>query len=230
MAKIAIVGSPGAGKSTLSRELGVRLNKDRLGPEVIHLDKFFWHEGWQETPKDAWKEFQKYLINLPQWIIDGTYLSTSDIRIQAADTIIFLDRSRLLCLLRVIWRHFQYADKPRPDFSDECLDKLDWNYIKKVWSFPEVDRPTLLENIQKYDKGKAYFRLHSQREINHFLQSYPAQQPPFTKGELHQTIFQRVAATAGVFLSRLWDNLSAANLPLPIAGAHSIAPWDHFNS
>jgi adenylate kinase family enzyme len=52
MKKILIIGSGGAGKSTLSRQLGNILNL-----EVIHLDSLYWHPGWVETPKPEWGQF-----------------------------------------------------------------------------------------------------------------------------------------------------------------------------
>lgn len=182
MKKITLVGSPGAGKSTLARELGKRLNI-----EVIHLDRFFWQAGW-EAPftKEVWEEFQRYLISLDQWIIDGTYLSTSEIRLAASDTIIFLDRSPFLCLYRVIRRHFkrrhlEKVKQPPPDFADASPDRLNPQYLKKVfWDFPRRDRKDLLNKIQIIQEqrlgGTDKLITHrSNREISAFLQSLPEQ-------------------------------------------------------
>ena len=47
MKKTAIIGSCGAGKSTLARQLG-----EILDIKVIHLDSFYWKPGWVATPKD----------------------------------------------------------------------------------------------------------------------------------------------------------------------------------
>ena len=46
--RIAIIGSPGVGKSTFARQLG-----DITGIEVFHLDRLFWKPGWVETPSFA---------------------------------------------------------------------------------------------------------------------------------------------------------------------------------
>jgi len=40
MRRVAIVGSAGAGKSALARQLGAI-----LGVEVVHLDALFWKPG-----------------------------------------------------------------------------------------------------------------------------------------------------------------------------------------
>ncbi len=47
MKKIVIIGSAGAGKSTLARELG-----KILGIEVVHLDLYFWRSDWHEIPRN----------------------------------------------------------------------------------------------------------------------------------------------------------------------------------
>jgi adenylate kinase family enzyme len=44
MKRVLIIGSGGAGKSTLARTLG-----ERLGIEVIHLDVHFWKPGHRWT-------------------------------------------------------------------------------------------------------------------------------------------------------------------------------------
>ena len=97
MKRIAIIGSGGAGKSTFARELGEILN---ITP--THLDVHYWRPGWQETPRDAWREIQKELLEGERWIMDGNYGGTMDLRLEAADTIIFLDMPRLLCVWRVL--------------------------------------------------------------------------------------------------------------------------------
>lgn len=44
MNRIAIIGSCGAGKSTLAKSLG-----QKISPPVIHLDAYYWRSNWVET-------------------------------------------------------------------------------------------------------------------------------------------------------------------------------------
>ncbi|WP_337956063.1 hypothetical protein [Alicyclobacillus herbarius] len=128
MKRIAIIGSPGAGKSTFACRLG-----DITGIEVFHLDRLFWHPGWVEMPRPEWMELQRKLVQRPSWIIDGNYGSTMDIRIQAADTVIFLDVPRRVCLWRVMKRVIRYHGQTRPDMGAHCPEKIDLEFFRYIW-------------------------------------------------------------------------------------------------
>ena len=165
MKKIAIVGSCGAGKSTLARQLG-----EILDIEVIHLDSFYWKPGWVKTPKDEWKNTVEDLVKRETWIIDGNYNSTIDIRLNAADTIIFLDVPRTVCLWRVIKRRFQYAGKSRPDMASGCLERLTWSLIYWIWDYPIRSRPKILQKLGERADGRRIIIVQTLSKIACFLQ------------------------------------------------------------
>ena len=102
MQRILVIGSPGAGKSTLARRLA-----DTLGLPLIHLDREYFGPGWTLPDRDAWRVRVTELIARPSWVMDGNYASTFDIRVPRATTIIWLDAPRWLCLLRVTRRVLQ---------------------------------------------------------------------------------------------------------------------------
>ena len=93
-----VIGCGGSGKTTFSQEIS-----KILGMDVIHLDLLFWKPGWVETEKSKWKQIVKEISSQKQWIIDGNYGSTIDIRLSAADTIIFLDRSSKKSRVKSQW-------------------------------------------------------------------------------------------------------------------------------
>src|SRR5438874_11532330 len=100
MEKIVIIGSPGAGKSTLARKLD-----SKLKIKVFHLDRCFWQRGWKgETGDTRIDILNRLVLRDKQWIIEGTYLKSSGPRLEAADTIIFLDTPPLVCLWRIFKR------------------------------------------------------------------------------------------------------------------------------
>jgi adenylate kinase family enzyme len=125
MKKVILIGSGGSGKSTLARKIG-----EILSIEVYHLDAIFWKPGWIGTPKEEQKAVQEELTSRKSWIIDGNYGSTMDIRLQAADTIIFFDLSKWVCLYRVLKRRFQYRNKKREDMGEGCEERIDFRFLK----------------------------------------------------------------------------------------------------
>ena len=140
-----------------------------LDINVIHLDSLFWKPGWVETPLDEWTELQEDLVQQETWIIDGNYGGTIDIRLAASDTIIFLDLPRTVCLWRVVKRWLQYIGKPRPDMAPGCPEKVDWEFVKWIWSYPDTRRPSILERIDQYRDGRTIIRMRKSSEVRQLL-------------------------------------------------------------
>lgn len=147
--KIMVIGSSGSGKSTFSRELG-----KVLGLPVHHLDLYYWKPGWIETPREEWEEFNKQLVAKENWIIDGHFGRTMDIRMKAADVIIFFDLSPIITTYRVIKRRIQYHGKTRPDLNEGCPESIDWLFIKNGWNFRRDKRPAIIEQLKQQPSNK----------------------------------------------------------------------------
>jgi hypothetical protein len=107
MQRIAVVGSGGAGKSTFAAELGTC-----IGIPVIHLDRHYWKPGWVETPKEEWQELQRVLLAGENWIVDGNYGGTFDVRFSRADTLIVLSLPPWRCVLRALRRTLRHFVRP----------------------------------------------------------------------------------------------------------------------
>ncbi|MEO1693462.1 MAG: DNA topology modulation protein [Cyanobacteria bacterium J06631_6] len=165
MRRIAIIGSCGAGKSTLAVGLG-----EKLKLPVFHLDAYFWQPGWQETDAQQWLKIQQQLVKGDRWIIDGNYGSTLDMRLAAADTIIWLDFNRYLCLSRIFQRYLKYAGKTRPDMAQACPERLTRDFIKYVWNFPRLYRPQIVATLAQY-QAKQIITLHNPRQVLTLLHS-----------------------------------------------------------
>jgi hypothetical protein len=80
---------------------------------VIELDKIFWRPGLVATPIDEWRRIQGTLIEQATWIMDGDLgpYDAVDVRLRAADTVIFLNFS----IIRCAWRAF-LRSRERWDF------------------------------------------------------------------------------------------------------------------
>ena len=138
-----MLGSSGAGKSTFARELG-----NRLGMETIHLDSHYWQPNWTSAPPEAWDEKLKALLERDSWVMDGNYPASLPLRMEYADTVIFLDRGRLLSLLRCVSRFLKYRGQSRPELAPGCYEKIDWDFFKWIWNYPRDVRPGIMEVLE----------------------------------------------------------------------------------
>jgi adenylate kinase family enzyme len=176
MDRIALIGSGGSGKSTLARQLGAV-----LGLPVYHLDALYWKPDWVETPRPEWVRLQQELVGQPRWIIDGNYGATMDVRLAAADTVIFLDYSRWVCLWGALRRRIIYAGRSRPDMGQGCPEQIDLQFLRWIWAFPATRRPGIEAKLARLGPGQRLVRLRSRREAACFVEGLQASHKPGVK-------------------------------------------------
>lgn len=163
MKRVVVVGSGGSGKSTFSAELG-----RRTGLPVIHLDREYWRPGWEETPKDEWKGRVAKLLEDDRWIMDGNFGGTREMRMRAADTIIFLDLPRRVCLYRILKRTVNYHGRSRPDMAEGCSERFDLAFLGWVWNFRKRSRKRLMRELEGLPEKRVII-LRNQRQVANFL-------------------------------------------------------------
>ena len=102
-----ILGPGASGKSVLAAQLG-----EITGLPVIELDKLFWRPGLIATPRDQWEVLQQTLVEKSGWIMDGDLgpYDAVEVRLRAADTVIFLDFPLVLCAWRALRRSRERVD------------------------------------------------------------------------------------------------------------------------
>jgi adenylate kinase family enzyme len=107
MNRVVILGPGGSGKSTLAAQLG-----QLTGLPVVELDQVFWRPGLLATPRDEWIQVQQTLVRETRWILDGDLgpYDAVEVRLQAADTVVFLDHSIVRCAWRATRRSRARAD------------------------------------------------------------------------------------------------------------------------
>jgi len=163
MERIIIIGCGGAGKSTLARQLG-----EALGLPVVHLDKLFWRPGWVQVPQEEFDELVRREMEKDRWIMDGNFSRTIGQRLPKCDTIIYLDFSRWTCLWGVFQRILKNYGKVRPDMTDGCPERLDWDFIKFVWNFNKNNRVRNYTYLAQAKHAK-HIVLKSRKEVKAFL-------------------------------------------------------------
>jgi len=166
-----VIGSGGAGKSVFSLELA-----RRTGLPVIHLDREYWGAGWQPMPEDRWEARIRELVRRDRWIMDGNFGGTIPIRIAAADTVVFLDLPRLVCLWSVIRRWATFRSDARPDMTPGNADKLDLRFLQWIWGYPRTRRPGIAAQLAALPQTTQVVRLTSRRAMREYLAVIPAGQ------------------------------------------------------
>lgn len=161
--RIMVVGSGGAGKTTLSRALG-----EALGLPVVHLDAEYWRPGWQVTPDDEWRDRVRALAAGDRWILDGNFGGTADLRVGRAQLAIFLDLPRLTCLASAVKRYWRYRGSSRPDMTPGCDEKLDWSYLRWIWTYPRSGGRRMLARLEQNPELEVV-RLASRAAVGRFL-------------------------------------------------------------
>ena len=164
MERIIIIGCGGAGKSTLARQLGEKLNLP-----VVHLDKLFWKPGWVESTKDEIDAKSMEEMSKPKWIIDGNYNRTIPERIKRCDTIIYLDFSRFTCLMGVAKRVLSTYGTVRPDMGAGCPERFDPEFLKWIWNFNRKHRENYYRLLNEAE-GIETIVLKNHRAVKRFLE------------------------------------------------------------
>jgi len=166
MQRVLVIGHCGAGKSTLAAKLGSILKLP-----VVHLDQYFWKPGWVETEQDAWQEAVRRLVSGEQWIIDGNYDRTLDIRLPRADTVILLDFPTRICMWRIMKRVISGFGRTRPDLAPGCPEKIDLEFLRWAWRFRRDVRPRVFAALEKFYQGGELIILATPAEVSAFLSS-----------------------------------------------------------
>ncbi|MDR3537549.1 MAG: AAA family ATPase [Acetobacteraceae bacterium] len=100
--RIVVVGTPGAGKTTLARILAARLALPH-----IELDAINWQAGWHDLTRHDPAEFIRRVTDATEgdaWVVDGNYGPVRDRVWQRATHLVWLDYERPVIMGRVIRR------------------------------------------------------------------------------------------------------------------------------
>ena len=162
--RVLVIGSGGAGKSTLSVRLGAALSL-----HVIHLDKLHWKPGWVASDKEAWRNGVRGLVEQAEWVMDGNYTGTLDLRIPAADVVVYMDFQPALCLWRVVKRRFMYRQGGRPDIAPGCPERLSFEFLKWIWTFRGHIRPKIMERLEASGADNKVVILKGPKDAEHFI-------------------------------------------------------------
>jgi adenylate kinase family enzyme len=127
--RIVVVGTTGSGKTTLARRIATL----RQVPH-IELDALHWQANWTEAPLDVFRARIAQAVAGETWTLDGNSSRTRDLVWQRADTIIWIDYSLAVILLRLVRRTLRRV------LAREEL----WNGNRETWRGTVFSRDSVL--------------------------------------------------------------------------------------
>ena len=153
--RILVLGCSGSGKSTFAKSL-----HECTGLPLIHLDNVWWKADRTHITRDEFDRKLETILEGRQWIIDGDYSRTYEVRIRSCDTVIFLDCSEEECMAGIRGRVGKYrSDIPWVE------DRLDPELVELVRNYRKDNRPVLYSLLEKYpEKRSIIFRTRTEAD------------------------------------------------------------------
>ena len=170
--KILITGTSCSGKTTLGRELGLKLNLF-----FTDLDDLYWLPNWTPREEIEFDKRVKEKFNEERWVITGNYSRFANIMWPKADMIIWLD----LPLKNLLWRGLKRSLKliinrettcngNRESFSRLFCRKSIFYYILR--GYPRRKRTNSLYFEGARNTPQKLVRLRTAKEVESFLVTF----------------------------------------------------------
>ncbi|MDY6897363.1 MAG: AAA family ATPase [Cyanobacteriota bacterium] len=151
--RICVIGTSGAGKTILARQVAQKLNIPHF-----ELDSLYWEPNWVTVTPDIFRNRVEESLMGNTWIVDGNYSKVRNIVWGKADTLVWLDYSFPLVMSRIIWRTFHRV------VTKQQVCNGNYETWKKTFSKESV----ILWSLQTYRRRKReYPILIKQPEYSH---------------------------------------------------------------
>ncbi|MBS1836159.1 MAG: adenylate kinase [Actinobacteria bacterium] len=172
MQRVSMVGVPGAGKSTTGR-----LVASLLDVPFVELDSLFHQPGWTPLPLEQFRAGVGEIVAGDGWVVDGNYRQVRDLVWGRADTVIWLDPSRIRATSRVLRRTLERVTRGEELWNGNSetwsnLFSADPERNVVLWSWkkhPEYRRSYTAAMVERVPSEARWVRLRSDDEVDVFL-------------------------------------------------------------
>lgn len=159
--KIIVIGSPGAGKSTFSRQL-----RDITGLPLYHLDMINHRPDKTTASREEFDRRLSEILRTDKWIIDGNYQRTIETRLEYCDAVFLLDFPLEVCLAGAAAR----VGKKREDMP-WVEEEFDEEFRQWIVDFPNEKLPEIYQMLERY-KNKNVIIFKSRQEMDEYLKEF----------------------------------------------------------
>lgn len=161
MKKVIVIGCPGAGKSVFSKKL-----KEVTNLPLYHLDMLYHNSDGTHISREELEEKLKNIFKEKEWIIDGNYQRTLEIRLKECDTVFLLDFDTDICLNGAKARvGVKRDDMPWKE------EKLNEEFKNTILDFSKEKLPKIYSLLEEYKQNKNIIIFKTREETDKFLNS-----------------------------------------------------------
>ena len=161
MNKVIIIGCPGSGKTTFAEKL-----QKCKGLPLYYLDAIWHKPDKTHIPREEFDKRIQEIFTTPQWIIDGNYGRTIEMRLKECDTVFLFDLPVEICLQGATER----IGKCRYDLP-WLETELDPEFESFIKEFPAITLPKIYGLLQKYKAEKHIVIFKSREEADKYIDS-----------------------------------------------------------
>ena len=159
--KAIVIGCPGSGKTTFANKLS-----DKTKTPIFYLD-MLWHlPNKEHVSREEFDRKLATVLEKEEWIIDGNYQRTLEMRLKSCDTVFLFDLPTEICIEGAIER----IGKPRPEMP-WVETEFDPEFREQIENFKTTTLPEIYALLDTYRLGKEIIIFKSRKEADDWLKN-----------------------------------------------------------
>lgn len=174
--RIHVVGTSGAGKTTLAMQLAAELRVAH-----VQLDALYWGRDWSRPDLVDFRDRVTRIVSSGQWVVDGSHRAAMGAVFDRAELIVWLDYPITTILKRMLRRTFRRLRHRETLFSGnrETLGRVLSRRSPVLWTIrSHAALRTTISELYATHAGLRMVRLRSPEETARWLQQVSRHPPP----------------------------------------------------